>query len=252
MNLRIAAINFVAAENVTDREELLFRAHRHASNLTGQLPVPVAQRVVQSFVAAVNREISRIAASSEEDYEDIKRRMDDIFNDPAWADMGGTDNRSRWEQPHGSVNGATWNVGLHLGSDYDHYHDGLLDSLRSANPTESLKRYVHHNAELDGGQFGDVPSSYLHLVDWKYLADPETHGLEPQDLNEIHKQYPDMFGDTRDPDEYLDPNDPRIKGANRTLFNDEKQRDAVYDHLVRRFGSRRTAGINDFPDELMY
>ena len=56
MNLRTAAIDFVAAQNVTDREELLFRAHRHASNLTGQLPVPVAQRVVQSFVAAVNRE----------------------------------------------------------------------------------------------------------------------------------------------------------------------------------------------------
>lgn len=58
MNLRTAAIDFVAAQNVTDRTELLFRAHRHASNLTGQLPVPVAQRVVQDFVAAVNREVS--------------------------------------------------------------------------------------------------------------------------------------------------------------------------------------------------
>lgn len=56
MNLRTAAIDFVAAQNTADRQELLFRAHRHASTLTGQLPVPVAQRVVQSFVAAVNRE----------------------------------------------------------------------------------------------------------------------------------------------------------------------------------------------------
>lgn len=56
MSIRTAAIEFVAAENVTDREELLFRAHRHASNLTGQLPVPVAQRAVQAFVAAVSRE----------------------------------------------------------------------------------------------------------------------------------------------------------------------------------------------------
>ncbi len=58
MSIRTAAIDFVAAQNVTDREELLFRAHRHASNLTGQMPVPVAQRAVQEFVAAVNREIS--------------------------------------------------------------------------------------------------------------------------------------------------------------------------------------------------
>lgn len=57
MDNRIAAINFLAEQNTGDREELLFRAHRHASNLTGQLPVPVAQRVVRSFVAAVNREI---------------------------------------------------------------------------------------------------------------------------------------------------------------------------------------------------
>lgn len=57
MNLRTAAIDFLAEQNTGDREELLFRAHRHASNLTGQLPVPVAQRVVQSFVATVNREI---------------------------------------------------------------------------------------------------------------------------------------------------------------------------------------------------
>ena len=47
-------------------EELLFRAHRHASNLTCQLPVPVAQRVVQEFVATVNREAVRIAACSED------------------------------------------------------------------------------------------------------------------------------------------------------------------------------------------
>lgn len=58
MNLRTAAIDFVAAQNTADRQELLFRAHRHASDRTGQLPVPVAQRVVQAFVAAVNREIA--------------------------------------------------------------------------------------------------------------------------------------------------------------------------------------------------
>lgn len=57
MRDRMGAIEFLADQNTTDREELLFRAHRHASNLTGQLPVPVAQRVVQKFVAAVNREI---------------------------------------------------------------------------------------------------------------------------------------------------------------------------------------------------
>lgn len=56
-SLRVAAIDFLASQNVTDREELLFRAHRHASNKTAQLPVPVAQRTVQAFVAAVNQEI---------------------------------------------------------------------------------------------------------------------------------------------------------------------------------------------------
>lgn len=56
--MRTAAINFVATQNTTDREELMFRAHRHASDRTGQLPVPTAQRVVQAFVAAVNREIT--------------------------------------------------------------------------------------------------------------------------------------------------------------------------------------------------
>lgn len=57
-NTRTAAIDFLAGQNTSDREELLFRAHRHASNQTGQMPVPVAQRVVQEFVAAVNREIA--------------------------------------------------------------------------------------------------------------------------------------------------------------------------------------------------
>lgn len=56
---RTAAIDFVAGQNSTDRQELLFRAHRHASDRTGQLPVPTAQRVVQAFVAAVSREIPR-------------------------------------------------------------------------------------------------------------------------------------------------------------------------------------------------
>lgn len=56
-NLRVAAIDFLAGQNVTDRQELLFRAHRHASEQTAQLPVPVAQRTVQAFVSAVNREI---------------------------------------------------------------------------------------------------------------------------------------------------------------------------------------------------
>ena len=60
---RTAAIDFVAAQNVTDREELLFRAHRHASERTGRLPVPVAQRVVQDFVAAVGREASRVSST---------------------------------------------------------------------------------------------------------------------------------------------------------------------------------------------
>ena len=57
-NMRIAAINFLADQNTNDRGELLFRAHRHASDRTGQMPVPVAQRVVQGFVSAVNREIA--------------------------------------------------------------------------------------------------------------------------------------------------------------------------------------------------
>lgn len=62
MNLRTAAIEFVAAQNTTDRQELLFRAHRHASEQTGQLPVPAAQRVVQAFVAAVSREAAAAPA----------------------------------------------------------------------------------------------------------------------------------------------------------------------------------------------
>lgn len=57
-SMRTAAIDFLAGQNTDDREELLFRAHRHASDRTGQLPVPVAQRVVQGFVAAVGREIA--------------------------------------------------------------------------------------------------------------------------------------------------------------------------------------------------
>ena len=56
---RLAAIEFLADQNTDDREELLFRAHRHASEQTGQLPVPVAQRVVRDFVAAVNAQIPR-------------------------------------------------------------------------------------------------------------------------------------------------------------------------------------------------
>ena len=63
--MRTAAIDFVATQNTTDREELMFRAHRHASDRTGQLPVPTAQRVVQAFVAAVNREI--LAGGTPED-----------------------------------------------------------------------------------------------------------------------------------------------------------------------------------------
>jgi hypothetical protein len=63
---RSAAINFLAGQNTTDREELLFRAHRHASNLTGQLPVPVAQRAVQEFVATVSREAAKTAACPED------------------------------------------------------------------------------------------------------------------------------------------------------------------------------------------
>ena len=57
-SLRTAAIDFLAGQNTADRGELLFRAHRHASDRTGQLPVPAAQRVVQAFVAAVHREIT--------------------------------------------------------------------------------------------------------------------------------------------------------------------------------------------------
>lgn len=59
---RSAAIDFLADQNTNDRQELLFRAHRHASDRTGQLPVPTAQRVVQAFVGAVSREIGRTAA----------------------------------------------------------------------------------------------------------------------------------------------------------------------------------------------
>jgi hypothetical protein len=65
--LRSAAIEFIAAENVTDREELLFRAHRHASIKTASLPVPVAQRTVHEFVAAVSREAGRVAASPKDE-----------------------------------------------------------------------------------------------------------------------------------------------------------------------------------------
>lgn len=56
---RTAAMKFLSEQNTDDRQELLFRAHRHASNLTGQLPVPVAQRMVRDFVAAVNAQIPR-------------------------------------------------------------------------------------------------------------------------------------------------------------------------------------------------
>lgn len=60
--LRVAAAAFVADQNTTDRGELMYRAHRHASNLTGQLPVVQAREVVKAFVAAVNREIGQTAA----------------------------------------------------------------------------------------------------------------------------------------------------------------------------------------------
>jgi hypothetical protein len=56
---RTAASKFLADQNTDDREELLFRAHRYASDRTGQLPVPTAQRVVQDFVSAVNAQIPR-------------------------------------------------------------------------------------------------------------------------------------------------------------------------------------------------
>lgn len=59
-SMRMAAIDFVANQNTTDRGELLFRAHRHASERTGTLPVPVAQRMVQAFVAEVNREAAAL------------------------------------------------------------------------------------------------------------------------------------------------------------------------------------------------
>lgn len=64
---RTAAIDFVAAQNTRDRDELLFRAHRHASQLTCRLTVPEAQRAVRAFVAAVNREALRTAASPEDE-----------------------------------------------------------------------------------------------------------------------------------------------------------------------------------------
>lgn len=58
-SLRVAAIEFVAAQNTADRGELMFRAHRHASNLTGQLPVAQARDAVKAFVAAVAAEAPR-------------------------------------------------------------------------------------------------------------------------------------------------------------------------------------------------
>jgi hypothetical protein len=64
---RTAAIDFVAAQNTRDRDELLFRAHRHASQLTCRLTVPEAQRAVRAFVAAVNREALRTAAAPEDE-----------------------------------------------------------------------------------------------------------------------------------------------------------------------------------------
>lgn len=64
---RTAAIDFVAAQNTRDRDELLFRAHRHASQLTCRLTVPEAQRAVRAFVAAVNREALRTAATPEDE-----------------------------------------------------------------------------------------------------------------------------------------------------------------------------------------
>lgn len=66
MNLRTAAIDFLAEQNTGDREELLFRAHRHASNLTGQMPVSTAQHMIRDFVAAVNYEIGKTAAHEDE------------------------------------------------------------------------------------------------------------------------------------------------------------------------------------------
>lgn len=55
-HLRIAAAAFVDAQNTTDRGELMYRAHRHASDLTGQLTREQSREVVKAFVAAVRRE----------------------------------------------------------------------------------------------------------------------------------------------------------------------------------------------------
>lgn len=62
-SLRLAAIEFVDAQNTTDRGELMYRAHRHASDLTGQLPVAQAREVVKAFVAAVRAEAPPVRQS---------------------------------------------------------------------------------------------------------------------------------------------------------------------------------------------
>jgi hypothetical protein len=56
--LRVAAIDFLADQNVTDRAELLFRARRHAELQVGQLTRPQADAVVRAFCAAVDAELA--------------------------------------------------------------------------------------------------------------------------------------------------------------------------------------------------
>jgi hypothetical protein len=105
MSLRTAAIEFVVAENVTDREELLFRAHRHASNLTGQLPVPVAQRAVQSFVAAVSREFTAVSRKPEHNDPEPDRYVDHDANVDRIVADAEADDLTRWGNRNASCDG---------------------------------------------------------------------------------------------------------------------------------------------------
>lgn len=65
--MRMAAIEFLAEQNTSDRDELLFRAHRHAVNLTGQLSAIQSARACQLFVGAVDHELRTAGCGCNED-----------------------------------------------------------------------------------------------------------------------------------------------------------------------------------------
>ena len=62
--LRLAAAEFVASQNTTDRDELAYRAARAMTERTGQLPARAQEQAVRAFVAAV-----RTAAPEDQECE---------------------------------------------------------------------------------------------------------------------------------------------------------------------------------------